>query len=84
MELDALKLKLIQWVVRQDQPTVLRELDKMISGMEKTSEGLATVVGYRSQGTSVTLASLIRQIKSQEASDNTITLSELEQQSENW
>jgi hypothetical protein len=85
MELYSLKLKLIDWILKQEKEDLLKDLDTKISGLDKESEDLTQVIGHRSYGARVTLSDFIEQLKELEKSSaENITLEELERQSENW
>jgi hypothetical protein len=84
METDTLKLKLVEWIIKQDSATPLKAVDKLISGMEKESAGMAQVIGFRAHGTRVTLSDFISQLNDLSKNNSHLTLEELEHQSETW
>lgn len=84
MESDTLKLKLVEWIVRQENTAPLKAVEKLISGMEKETAGMAQVLGFRAHGAKVTLSDFIEQLRGLEKNNKQLTLEELEHQSENW
>ena len=81
------KLALIEWIVRQDKPAALKPLLDALAQVDKDTEDINRIVGYRSRGVRVTrkqlVDSLIEGIKALE-SEKLISLDQIEQESDQW
>jgi hypothetical protein len=86
-DLNKEKLALIEWIVRQEKPAALKPLLDALAQVDKETEDINRIVGYRSRGVRVTrkqlVDSLIEGIRNLD-SEKLISLDQIEQESDQW
>jgi len=86
-EIEQLKLKLIEWVIRQETQDGLQSIVNQVDKVEKSKEDSTKLMGHRSNGVRVLKEQLVKSIQealSQCESGKVKTLDELEAESEQW
>jgi len=81
------KLLLIEWIIRQDKLQALKSVIDHVQRMDKESSDSAKVAGYRARGLRVTASELVESIRHsllEIEKGHTITLDQLEQESDQW
>ncbi len=87
MSTEKLRLKLINWIVNEDQPEILSRLTSMMDDMEFEKQSEKKIMGLRANGMEVTKAELLRCVRvSEEQAERGELLSfdELEKHSQTW
>lgn len=81
------KLALIEWIIKQDKYASLKPVLDAIAQVDKETENINRIVGYRSRGVRVTrkqlIDSLMEGIKALDK-EELISLDRLEQESDQW
>lgn len=87
MSTDKIKLSIIEFIVKENDPESLERLRSLVDDLEFEKKSAAQVIGTRANGMEVTKAELLRCVRIAEEQlerGETLTLDDLDAQSETW
>jgi len=87
MNTDKLRLKLISWIVNEDNQDTLNRINDLVDDLEFEQQSEKKVMGLRSNGMEVTKAELLRCVRiseEQAGRGELLSFDELEKHSETW
>lgn len=86
-EIQQMKLKLIEWVIRQESAEGLQSVINQVNNFDKNLEDSSKLVGFRSNGLRVhkeQLVILLQEALDQYESGNVKSIEDFEKESELW